>query len=421
MSSNIRILSVDITGDKELVTTLNEFKKLVTLKDKTKESRQQETLVLDRAEDLLGGRLGAVVQRGKLGQATVTDYALTPASGIVKYLYGAVSSEIEKYRSQQLEFKASTAGETTVGRLTINTTSSFFIPGTDSQVKGSDIIKKVGVQTGDSTYLLDLDPRTKSLNNGADISDIVFNDYFKKDSNLRNIFYTKASSMALATSRRSPNGSINKVVFIKFPISKFNSQFFKASKENRAIKVAIKTSFQKAIIRQINESHLEALERIRPIKKTITSGKKTFIVDFLSRGSLEGAIRYGVEQTSSLRARPVDTFSVTVPELPSEDKKPKRQAFISSVQWTALTQQRLGQTMSRLGPPDPPDLKERSGRFRASIQVFADYRRRILQYTYNPLYQSLEQYGYRPDVQVQTAIREVAQSLYTQQFNIRRA
>ena len=105
----------------------------------------------------------------------------------------------------------------------------------------------------------------------------------------------------------------------------------------------------------------------------------------------------------------------------AKDKKPTKQRFISGAQWTALTQQRLGQTMSRFGPPDPPDLKERSGRFRGSVQVSADYRRRLLQYTYNPLYSSLEQYGYRPDVQVQTAIREVAQSLYTQQFNIRRA
>ena len=104
-----------------------------------------------------------------------------------------------------------------------------------------------------------------------------------------------------------------------------------------------------------------------------------------------------------------------------QTQRPRRQQFISGVQWTALTQQRLGQTMQRLGPPDPPDLKERSGRFRGSIQVNVDYRKRLLQYTYNPLYQSLEQYGYRPDIQVQTAIREVAQSLYSQQFRITRA
>lgn len=99
-------------------------------------------------------------------------------------------------------------------------------------------------------------------------------------------------------------------------------------------------------------------------------------------------------------------------------KAKQKQQFISGAQWTALTQKRLGQTMERLGPPDPPDLKERSGRFRGSVAVGVDYRKNLLRYTYNPLYSSLQQYGYTPDIQVQTAIREVAQSLYTRQFRI---
>ena len=112
--------------------------------------------------------------------------------------------------------------------------------------------------------------------------------------------------------------------------------------------------------------------------------------------------------------------NILAPKAVEKSKKDKKQRFISGAQWTVLTQQRLGQTMQRFGPPDPPDLKERSGRFRGSVQVFADYRRKLLSYTYNPLYQSLEQYGYRPDMQVERSIREVAQSLYTQEFRIRR-
>jgi hypothetical protein len=103
-------------------------------------------------------------------------------------------------------------------------------------------------------------------------------------------------------------------------------------------------------------------------------------------------------------------------------KQTKRSAqrFISNVQWTILTQRRLGETMQRIGLPNPPDLKERSGRFRTSIEVAADYRRNLLVYTYEPLYQSLERYGYRPNIQVETAIRDVAASLFTRQFNIRK-
>jgi hypothetical protein len=106
--------------------------------------------------------------------------------------------------------------------------------------------------------------------------------------------------------------------------------------------------------------------------------------------------------------------------LSKRKKEDKEQGFISGVQWTILTQKRLGETMKNFGPPNPPNLKERTGRFRSSVQVAANYRKNILTYTYLPLYQSLERYGYKPNIQVETAIREVAQSLYTRRFNIRK-
>jgi hypothetical protein len=101
-------------------------------------------------------------------------------------------------------------------------------------------------------------------------------------------------------------------------------------------------------------------------------------------------------------------------------KKKGAQSFITAVQWTILTQKRLGETMKTFGPPNPPYLKERTGRFRESIEVSPDYRKNLLTYTYLPFYRGLERYGYTPNIQVETAIREVAQSLYTRRFNIRR-
>ncbi len=97
-----------------------------------------------------------------------------------------------------------------------------------------------------------------------------------------------------------------------------------------------------------------------------------------------------------------------------------RQAFISNIQWTMLTQKRLGETMKRVGDPAPPDIKERSGRFRQSVQVTANYRSNLLSYTYNPLYRGLEHYGYHPELQVERAIRDVAQSIYNRHFSIMR-
>ena len=99
---------------------------------------------------------------------------------------------------------------------------------------------------------------------------------------------------------------------------------------------------------------------------------------------------------------------------------PKPQKFISSAQWTYLVQKRLGDSMLSFGEPEPPDIKERSGRFRQSVDVTANYRTKTIQYTYNPLYRSLQHYGYRPELQVERSIRQVAQDLYAREFSILR-
>ena len=45
----------------------------------------------------------------------------------------------------------------------------------------------------------------------------------------------------------------------------------------------------------------------------------------------------------------------------------------------------------------------------------------MITYALNPVYRSLEQYGYIPDGQAIIAIRQVVQALYARQFNILRA
>lgn len=114
------------------------------------------------------------------------------------------------------------------------------------------------------------------------------------------------------------------------------------------------------------------------------------------------------------------TQSIKIKNDQAKKQSIKRQTFISNIQWTMLTQKRLGETMKRIGNPEPPDIKERSGRFRASVEVSANYRANLLSYTYNPLYRGLEHYGYHPEVQVERAIREVAQQLYSRHFSINR-
>ena len=129
-----------------------------------------------------------------------------------------------------------------------------------------------------------------------------------------------------------------------------------------------------------------------------------------------------IEYVSVFKSNKQDTYkqNLSIVDKKTVDKSKKKQNFISNVQWTVLTQKRLGETMKRLGKPEPPDIKERSGRFRASVEVTVNYRSNLLSYTYNPLYRVLEHYGYHPELQVERALREVAQKLYDRHFSITR-
>lgn len=106
----------------------------------------------------------------------------------------------------------------------------------------------------------------------------------------------------------------------------------------------------------------------------------------------------------------------------SRTSKKPQQRFISSAQLTALVKRRLGERMPkgpRRGPPLAETiLTERSGRFRTSIQVIADYRRNVLSYYYDPLYRVFNNTQRDPDDFVPDTIREVVQTLFARQFNI---
>ena len=101
-------------------------------------------------------------------------------------------------------------------------------------------------------------------------------------------------------------------------------------------------------------------------------------------------------------------------------QKNTQQRYISQVQLSALVQDRLTRTMDRAGTPNPPDLKYRSGRFASTVRAIPNYRKSIITYFLNPIYTSLESYGYNPSRQVEVATREVVQSLFKQRFKILR-
>ena len=140
----------------------------------------------------------------------------------------------------------------------------------------------------------------------------------------------------------------------------------------------------------------------------------------LKRGKAKTGRGKGVKNHTLLV--PTNELSVGSKNLKKE-REDRRNAntFISAIQLTALVRARLQQTMATTGEADPPLLKNRTGTYIDSINVFPNYKTSRIRYTLAPHYRSLEQYGYIPDGQAIIGIRQVVQQLFTQKFNIVRS
>ena len=406
-----KIVSIDVSGVAEADRLIKAYSNAITDKSiDSKETDARQRLV----ESYIGRKIGANIVSGKIGQKQSADYLVPTNSSLIQLLYKNATENSFK----SVEFKgATTSGGSTIGQLTIGgKQKNLYIPGqldpfTSTSVKQAILGKRLGAKPG---FLVDLDP---NLAKAEDKSSYIFNTYFKKEPRLKQLFYEKASTMLLANSYHLNDTTGSRLIGLVIPKKYFTPVFFKASIENKAIVVSIRDNFQATFIKELNASYLDVQKAKKGYTKSFTVNNKSYKIDYLP--VIKGEELFGIEITNSIKARPVDTFILraSIPE--QATKQPNQtQQFISSAQWTALVQKRLGDTMSRFGEPSVPDLKERSGRFRGSVQVFANYKANMLQFSYNPLYSSLQTYGYRPDLQVKRSIREVAQQLYGREFNI---
>jgi len=109
-----------------------------------------------------------------------------------------------------------------------------------------------------------------------------------------------------------------------------------------------------------------------------------------------------------------------------KQKKAKRKggggAFLSGVDISVLVRKRLGKVMPkgpRRGPPLSPDvLTERTGQFRRSVRVIPNYRKNMVSFFYNPLYNAHVGTDRDPNVFVGDTIREIMLALFKRQFMI---
>jgi len=296
--------------------------------------------------------------------------------------------------------------------------------GTIAYKKGGSKLDELG-QASDVNFALPEGRETESLKalteaNGARLLEAI-----KKTSDGRE-FYEKAKVLSIS---RLVDGKIETMNIIT-PYSKFKVPPFMASLKgvgafaknpNASLKIQVSLSdkFEKELLGALrNEFSAMAAEDVEKnlekkfnniTKKTIQTGKgkkvESYIIEIPTGGSI-----------------PMLTATVTRSKRKKDTRKQTtQQGFISGIQLSALVQKRLLDSMDKVGSPNAPLLKSRTGRYAGSVQVFPNYRKGLMQYSINPLYRSLENYGYTPDGQAITAIRQVVTSLFTRQFNIMRA
>jgi hypothetical protein len=105
----------------------------------------------------------------------------------------------------------------------------------------------------------------------------------------------------------------------------------------------------------------------------------------------------------------------------SYPKAKKEPSQLSIIDITTLVRGRTRLKMRRgQGNPTPPNIYERSGTFRSSIEAVANMNSRIIDYFYLPYYSSLEKYGYQVDDLVERSIRDIAKERLGQDFILRK-
>ena len=243
---------------------------------------------------------------------------------------------------------------------------------------------------------------------------------------LRRNFVMKSGDIRIPISLAGGGKSVSKISF-KWPQIKKNKAakiVVKEQTNNKGVtSVLFNIEFSEAYVREaINKANKKVQMPLKNqtenfvkamAKANIVFSQKA--IDALNK--TDSKITFEVDKGSAR----IGAGTITRKIAQSRKSQSPQQAFLSGVALSALVRARLQQTMDTAGEAFPPMLKNRTGRYIESVQVFPNYRKNMITYALNPIYRSLEQYGYIPDGQAIIAIRQVVQALYARQFNILRA
>lgn len=233
-----------------------------------------------------------------------------------------------------------------------------------------------------------------------------------------NEFYNKGKTLQIFQLINGKNSSEARALNIITPKSKFTNPPFFVRLEGTSTgkKIQVRLGLKASYIRDALKETGKFIYNLDDLENE--SFSKSFAS--LKRGKAKTGRGEGVKSHTLLV--PTNELAVGSKNLKKE-REDRRNAntFISAIQLTALVRARLQQTMATTGQADPPLLKNRTGTYIDSINVFPNYKTSRIRYTLAPHYRSLEQYGYIPDGQAIIGIRQVVQQLFTQKFNIVRS
>lgn len=417
---NIRMVIVDITGiDNFNAMTRAYLKAIQTKKPKIADKLQR------RLETKTAELLGASIVSGKIGQTNTQDYLIPSSSRLLQTLYA------EALTSEQLgvEYKALAANTrgSKIGQVTLATSSIYAIPSSGVSVSGKSFAEKI-LKSNKEGYLLDIDPYFTDQRNGkqknrgtVSVTNRLFNYYCKKDSNLKNMLYSKASTLILNNLYDiEDNGSKvsgTRLINLQIPMSSFNSKNFKAKIVDNSIVISLNDAFQRNMFKQLNELYMNQLtdETSKPYKLSITFGKNTAKIDVVS--VLKGTQAFGTYITNSIKVFPTDTITLKTPRRRTTPVKNEKQKFIKAYELTIATRKKLIATMEHVGAPTPPDLKYRTGTFVRGVDITPDYKNNTIKYHYDPLYDANIKYGFKPQKQVLDATKATMQEYFARHFN----
>jgi hypothetical protein len=247
-------------------------------------------------------------------------------------------------------------------------------------------------------------------------------------------FYEKAKVLNITRLiTPSKGGPVAETITLITPFNKFRAPPFTAELKNVSkfasgtdslkVKVALSSQFERNLLAQLRKTtaFLPKGGEFKTFQENFTRNftTKTVTGRYKNRTGSFTLNEFSIQVPTG---GSIPMLNVVVPPIKKrKTKQSNRQSFLSGIQLSALVRARLEQTMSTAGTAFPPMLKNRTGRYIQSVNVFPNYRKSMITYTLNPVYRSLEKYGYIPDGQTIIAIRQVAQAAFSRQFNIVRA